>query len=478
MYKYAFIILFIISIKPVSTQTSNIKLSLEESFKLVQSKNKNLKIADIQIELAQNEHQITQSFWLPTIGATGTYMHMSNKIEVRENLKKYTDPVKDFMHDIDPTNLLIPTILDQIGNKTLVAPLTPQNITTVDATITYPLFTGGKRIYAGKIGKELIKASKIGKLQVDAGLHITLIETYYGLRLSQKIVEVRQQAFQSLEQHYQNALKLEENGMINKAERLFSEVNMKEAKRMLETAIKNQSLTESGLKKLLNIDSDNPIEPISPLFINDSIPASSYFKNLIKTNSYAIQQIEVLKKINDSQEKIAKSSYMPDIALLGKQTLYSDGISKNMVPRTFIGAGFIWNIFDGFAREKRIKETKINKQILELQNDKIIDDTELAIDKFYNQIENALDNIEALNTTLEMSSELLRIRQKAYKEGMATSTEVVDAEVMLSNVQIAYLIAYYEYDLALINILAICGIPESFDQYKIVGKTEHYIFKR
>lgn len=94
------------------------------------------------------------------------------------------------------------------------------------------------------------------------------------------------------------------------------------------------------------------------------------------------------------------------------------------------------------------------------------------ITKYYTQLQNALDNVKALNTTLEMSEELVRIRQKSFQEGMATSTEVVDAEVMLSKVKTAFLLAYYQYDVALINLLSICGIPEAFQQYRVEGVTE------
>ena len=47
---------------------------------------------------------------------------------------------------------------------------------------------------------------------------------------------------------------------------------------------------------------------------------------------------------------------------------------------------------------------------------------------------------------------------------MATSTEVVDAETMLATVRVARLAAYYEYDVALMNLLAICGTPERFEK--------------
>ena len=59
-----------------------------------------------------------------------------------------------------------------------------------------------------------------------------------------------------------------------------------------------------------------------------------------------------------------------------------------------------------------------------------------------------------------MSRELVRVRKKSFQEGMATSTEVVDAEVMLAKVKTAFLLAYYQYDVALINLLSVCGTPE------------------
>ena len=86
-----------------------------------------------------------------------------------------------------------------------------------------------------------------------------------------------------------------------------------------------------------------------------------------------------------------------------------------------------------------------------------------------------MNNVSALNTTIEMSKELVRIRKKSFTEGMATSTEVIDAEVMLSKVQIASLLAYYQYDVALINLLSACGIPDTFHQYCKEGINEPFL---
>lgn len=459
-------------------QNTNIELTLEQSMELVHTGNKTLKIASKEIEWAKYEHQRINAFWLPTITATGAYIHMSNKIEVRQPLNEYTDPAKDYIQSIYPGEKIITSVLDQIGNQTLVVPLAPQNLATIDANLMLPLFTGGKRIYAGKISKQMISAAKVNKEQIDAGVRILLVENYFGLRLGNRIVDVKQKAYESLSLHYQNALKLEQNGMINKAERLFVQVNLDEAKRELEAAKKALDITQKSFKVLIKMETDDNISPVSSLFINDSIPSLSYFKGLVVDNSYTSKQMKIQKDIAKNQMKIANSAYIPEIALIGKQTFFAHGIESNLLPRTFIGAGFTWNIFDGLNRENKIKQARVAQQILDIESEKVLDDNELAVDKLYNQMQNALDNIATLNTTIEMSQELLRIRKVAYKEGMATSTEVVDAEVMLSKVEIASLMAYYEYDVALINLLSVCGIPQSFDQYCDNGKTEQYIFNR
>ena len=77
-------------------------------------------------------------------------------------------------------------------------PLMPQDLTSIDASITWPVFTGGKRIYAGKIGKTMVSIAEVNREQVDANLQSLLIETYFALRLGQKVVQVREETYNGL----------------------------------------------------------------------------------------------------------------------------------------------------------------------------------------------------------------------------------------------------------------------------------------
>ena len=107
----------------------------------------------------------------------------------------------------------------------------------------------------------------------------------------------------------------------------------------------------------------------------------------------------------------------------------------------------------------------------------IVDDDEFVAQSLRTILEaRGSVRVAALGTTIDLSRELVRMRRKAFAEGMATSTEVVDAEVMLSKVWIAVLLAYYEYDVALANLLSLCGAPERFERYSLCGWTESHLF--
>ena len=264
--------------------------------------------------------------------------------------------------------------------------------------------------------------------------------------------------------------------MINKADRLFVEVSMDEARRALETARKDLDVAQSALKALIRIDSAVDVRPVSPLFINDTLPSPERFKALARDNSYALNQLGLQSDAAENELRMSRTGYAPEIALFGKHTLYSHGIRKNLLPRTVVGAGFTWTLFDGLAREKKIAQAKIARQTLGLSSSQAEDDIDVGVDKLCAQISNALSSVAALGTTIDLSRELVRMRRKAFAEGMATSTEVVDAEVMLSKARIAVLLAYYEYDVALANLLSLCGAPERFERYSLCGRTESHIF--
>ena len=135
------------------------------------------------------------------------------------------------------------------------------------------------------------------------------------------------------------------------------------------------------------------------------------------------------------------------------------------MPPTILGATMVWNIFDGLKRERNIKRNKIEAIITNEQYREAQKQNEIAIQHAYTELQKANDEIKALSTTIEMTDELVRIRNSAYSEGLATTTDVVDAQTSATKTKLLLLAAYYHYDLALATLLSICGTPEYFEQW-------------
>ena len=446
----------------IHAQTEKYALTLQEAAGIMNTSNPTIQIAEKAVSMMQGEKQKLNAFWYPMLNTSGMYVHLSDKVEVKQPLNTYTEPAKEFVQSILPDDKLITSILDQVGSYTLSVPILQRNLTTIDANISWAVFTGGKRMYASRIGNRMVDIAKVGQEETNALLQTELIQTYYALQLADKVQEVRQQTYRSLQQHYDHALKLEANGMITKAERLFAEVNRQEAKREWEASKKEREVAHQALSSLLNMQKDADIHPVSPLFVTDELPDSLYFKNLIPITKYTISKLNLEESIAENNQRISKSAYFPTIALFGKQTLYAHNLPRNLMPRTLIGIGFTWNLFDGLNREADIRVSRLAKETIGLEKEKAKNTLDVMVQEIYSQMQEAQDEVNTLQTTIAMSEELLRIRRKSFEEGMATSTEVVDAEVMLSKVRIAMLLAYYQFDVSLASLCSVCGVPELF----------------
>jgi outer membrane protein TolC len=84
----------------------------------------------------------------------------------------------------------------------------------------------------------------------------------------------------------------------------------------------------------------------------------------------------------------------------------------------------------------------------------------------------ARDQFSSLDATLELAQENLTARTRAFEEGLATSLEVVDARLALTGVQLARLLAAYDFDVALGELLEACGQSGRFESYRVSADVE------
>ena len=425
-----------------------------------------LKVSDAELQIARHERSKAKSWWWPHLQADGAYAHLSEPIEVRQPLSQYTDPIKEHILQLDPSEQLITGLLDKAGSYTLTFPLIPQNVASVGLTAEWVAFSGGKRLYADKLAQQLVDVAEVNVGQTKSLKQVELVERYYGLALAQQTTEVCRERYEGLRRHYEQALRMEQVGMIDRAARLLAQVGMEEALSEWQQAQYSERNAAMALSQLLGISSDEPsLSLSSSLFIVRQLPPESVFAGQSILANHTLVLLGVEERMAHNELRMAQTAYLPEIALFGKQTLYAHGLPSNLLPRTIVGVGFTWNLFDGLKRERQISQARLAQQSLVWSREQAENDVSLTVSRLYATLQQLAGEARVLDTTIALHAEVLRVRQSAFSEGMATSTDVVDATHALATAKLARLAAYYAYDVALAGMLAACGMMDDFHNY-------------
>lgn len=462
-------LLFLILISQQIITNGQQSLSFQDAVDLMLQNNKAIKVAEKNTELAKRQSQMINASWFPTIAMTGTYTLMSNKIGVSQEYAPLLDPLKEKYAD----DFLVPNVLNfisnELGDLSFDVPVIDDNFGSIDLEIIYPLFTGVKRIYANKLAQNNEALSEINKESVSAAKYLELVNIYFSLNLNESIIDVLNETHEMTTSHYSQAVKMENIGMFDKAERLIVKVALDESDRNLKSSENQNEVLRNALYKIIGQEDNKTMSQSNStstsLFLNENYPSLDWFKNMMRKNSYIYKQSELHDDISKNTLRMSQSNYLPVISVFGKQTIASYHVPKNIIPNTIAGINFAWDLFDGLARERNIQITKIESDIINDTQQNLKNDLEIAIDEWYAQLKQSVINAKDLQSSLELAEEVYKIRKKSFTEGLCTSQQVLDALNLLNKTKLLLLTTYFEYDIALANICCLCGIPEYFESF-------------
>ena len=290
-----------------------------------------------------------------------------------------------------------------------------------------------------------------------------LTERYYGLVLALQVVEVRRQVLEGMQHHLSDAKALEANGIIAKGERLYAEVHTAEAERELLKAQKTVETLYSALSNTLGGDESTYI-PATSMFILNDIESVSYFKDLAKQHSPLLKQVGYKKQLATENMRLQRADFAPQVALTGMAAFYNYQVSP-IIPKWAVGAGVSLKIFDGLNREYKFSAAKSQIGQVEAVGHQAESDILTLIDKLYNEMVTYSQQLPSVNASGRFAEEYLRIKEEAFKEGAAPSSDVVDARLNLAKIRIERLQAAYYYDMMLARLLEACGQSELFPDY-------------
>lgn len=483
----------------VSAQSDSTLLTFEDAYRIMQSENPSLRRAKKEVERKEYEKQSKQGLYMPKVSVGAQAVAMSDPLhldlnpigEALEGLYEYLGNygVFDNVPYINPqTGQPVlnpatgqPIILDQTNSTAAIRngfsetaeeiashnwdqTIQEKTFATISANVAWPIFTGGKIMAANKAAGINLDISHEEVRLTEGQLLTEIVSRYYGLVLAMQASEVMQEKYIAMKNHFSDAQKKFDQGMIAKVELLNAKVGLSEAEREYKSADRMVATVRTGLSSTLASNSDTCFIPTNLLFINKDLPPLSFWIEQTYGSNPLLKQLNYKKELTTVKTNVSKGAYLPTVALMGTYHIADYQLSHYM-PHWMVGAGISWNLFDGMSRNKDLKANKMLSEQVDLAREKANNELNAYITKLYNELNNLLQEISELENTQALAQEFCLSTEKAFKEGLKNSTDVSRAQSTLAQVKALRLKTFYNYDVTLATLLQVSGKPHTFNSY-------------
>lgn len=486
--KYLIIVMCFLS-SYATAQKNN--LSFEEAVMITFKESPTIKQGAIAQKQSRLLIQSKKGLYLPTISLDASYVHLKEDLsidlgEIRDAIAPLYQTLGNFgnfsgVPNPDPnTNKVVPLLPDNVSTQVIREKLLngaqelsaknwnkvvqPQQFGRVTAKLNWPIFTGGKIITANRAEKIKAKVVSYEQQQKNAELYNELVDRYFGLSLAYSAKKIREEALEAMEKHVNDAQKLFDEGMIPKSQTLHAKVYYSSANRALKKAQRDINIIENALNTTLGNRKSELYMPTTPLFYLKNLESLEYYQQNALQKSPLLKMIDEKKRLAKQKVNIEKSNYYPNVALFANYDLYNKNLSI-LTPDAMVGVGLSWTIFNGLSRTKNYQAARLKVEEVNLIKEKAENNILTAVNKYYQEAKMYLEQLEELDVTLSYAKEELRIEEKAFSEGMSTSTKVVDARLGVEKVKIERLQTIYNFDKSIANLLKYSGMYDDFINY-------------
>ncbi len=438
---------------------------------MTMERNPTIKALEYSQRAAEMQRKSAVGLRMPKITVAGNYTHLGSDMDISLNDTKsqLVGGMTDMLTGIGQSGLVPPAVLgpisgalSQIGGMDWTMTLQQKDLAFIGGAVVMPVFMGGKINAANKAARIQEQTVSVQGDSERSALVSELVTRYYGLALALQVEQVRQQVVDGVRAHLEDARALQKNGIISSGEVLYAEYKMSEAERELSAA----RLQVRTIREAFSNTVNNAAEfvPVSAMFIVEDIEDVDYYKSMAQQNNPLLEQVSLKKDLARQNVKAHLSEFLPQVVAMGGGTFYNYQVS-DLVPRWAVGVGVSLTIFDGTSREFKYSSAKNTVRQVEAIETKARSQIDVLIDNLYNQLADYRNQIPSIEASMAFAGEYLRIQNASFREGMASSTDVIDAELNLAKARVERMQAAYNYDVTLARLLEAAGISDSFAAY-------------
>ena len=410
-------------------------LTLEESIKIALERSLSVKSAEQEIKAKEFQERSSRADFFPKLSTSYTYTRLDE------------DTVNDAKDSV------------------LTKEFSPLQTDTYEfnVTATQPLFTGWSLTTLRELASLGVDTAKIKKEAVIEDLVLNVKEAYFGILKAEKLEKVAIQAEEQLEAHLRVAQAFYDVGIIAKNELLQTGVQMAQARQDLIRATNLVEITRSVFNKLLRRGLDKKVKIEDILDYHPVELALDQCMEWAELNRPEIKELSLNVMSAEKGVEFSKSSYYPSVNLIGNYQRRADDALLGSDPGEDVDSWAIilkgeWAFWEWGKTRHDVAATRARLAKVKYLLKDIKDNIQLEVKKAHLYLTEAEKSIQVARTAVVQAEENFRMNEERYKQQVATSTDVLDAQTLLTQARTNYFNALSEHNTAWARLERAMGI--------------------
>ena len=427
------------------------RVGLEECRRMAIENNQNLKAAEEQIKSARAKREEVFTKYLPALDAMGTYLRNQKDVHlladdahlpvgyIDGNGKWSLRPDQVMLDPTTGTPVLqngqpVPKDWALLPKEAMT--VKDKNTVLLQVGLTQPIYMGGKiRAYHQLAGLSE-KLAETGRDQELQNLILETDEAYWQVvslvnrrQLAERYLETLQKFNHDMEVMY-------ETGMSTKADMLSVKVKLNQAEMTLMRVDDGLSLSRMALNQICGLPIDTVFTLREETLEMPVVPnLSPVDMGGIWNNRPEISSLVLATDIYRKKEKIARSEYLPTVALtanyLAMTPSFFNGVSTKFDGMWSVGIGVKAPIFHWGASRKSVRSARYETNIMNHKLQEVREKIELQVNQARFRIREALKKMEMAGKNLEKANENLKYAELGFQEGTIPVSIVLEAQTAL-----------------------------------------------
>jgi len=286
-------------------------------------------------------------------------------------------------------------------------------------------------------------------------LIMEVISRYYNLIKASQMLGLRVGTLEQKEYQLNFSKAQFELGMVPRADTLKARAALEGARVDLHEADGELMIKKAELNEIMGFDLDSSIS-VEEVELKDlDVPGFDSVLTVAYTNRPDIKQQESSITASKYNMMIAWINRLPTLTLTGGYSLNAERFAFENLPLNrpnlddnsdwSVGLVLSFPIFDGGVKSRAIRKANIDLNNYRLEYENLQREVKLEVKSAHINLENASKKIELTERQVASAEESYEAALGRYKNGLAPITEVIDAEVALTEGQINFISSKYDF---------------------------------